>query len=225
MEHNHTGSHEETEGFVNLPTPTIWPFILAFGISLAITGLVTHWVITLLGICLIVPAVVGWFSQVLPHEQHEPVAVSTEVITLSSDRIASVHHAVAQGRREVEPLESYSVWVGVKGGLAGGVAMTIPAGIFGLVQYHSPWYAINLLAAGGFVSWATESDAFPCPVPYAGPACRIGNSYLYFRAGGASLRGDAAHVPQKANHNLRLYRTVSLDWNSLYVARRAQPDP
>jgi hypothetical protein len=160
MEHNHTGSHGETEGFVNLPTPTIWPFILAFGISLAITGLVTHWVITLLGICLILPAVVGWFCQVLPHEQHEPVAVSTEVITLSSDRIASVRHPVAQGRREVEPLEGYSVWVGVKGGLAGGVAMTIPAGIFGLIQYHSPWYAINLLAAGGFVSWATESDAF-----------------------------------------------------------------
>ena len=160
MEHNHTGNHGETEGFVNLPTPTIWPFILAFGISLAMAGLVTHWVITLLGVCLILPAVVGWFSQVLPHEQHEPVAVSTEVVKISSDRIASVHHPVAQGRREVEPLEGYSVWVGVKGGLAGGVAMTIPAGIFGLIQYHSPWYAINLLAAGGFVSWATESDAF-----------------------------------------------------------------
>lgn len=160
MGHNDTGSHGETEGFVNLPTPTIWPFILALGISLALTGLVTHWVITLLGICLIVPAVVGWFSQVLPHELHEPVAISTEVVTISSHRIASVHHPVAQGRREVEPLENFSVWVGVKGGLAGGVAMTIPAGIFGLVQYHSPWYAINLLAAGGFVSWATESDAF-----------------------------------------------------------------
>jgi hypothetical protein len=160
MAHNHTGSHEETEGFVSLPTPTIWPLILAFGISLAIAGLMTHWVITLLGICLIVPAAVGWFAQVIPHEKHEPVAVSTEVITISTNRVASVHHAVAQGRREVEPLENYSIWVGVKGGLAGGVAMTIPAGIFGILQYHSPWYAINLLAAGGFVSWATESDAF-----------------------------------------------------------------
>ena len=160
MGHNHTGNHGETEGFVNLPTPTIWPFILALGISLAITGLVTHWVITVLGICLILPAVVGWFCQVLPHEQHEPVAVSTEVVTISSDRIASVHHLVAQGRREVQPLENYSIWIGVKGGLAGGVAMTIPAALFGLLQYHSLWYPINLLAAGGFVSWATESDAF-----------------------------------------------------------------
>jgi hypothetical protein len=160
MAHNDTSSHGEVEGFVNLPTPTIWPFVLAFGVSLAIAGLVTHWVITLLGICLILPAVVGWFCQVLPHEQHEPVAVSTELVTLSSDRIASVHHPIAQGRREVEPLEGYSIWVGVKGGLAGGVAMTIPATIFGLLQYHSLWFPINLLAAGGFVSWATESDAF-----------------------------------------------------------------
>jgi hypothetical protein len=160
MAHNPTGSHGETEGFVNLPTPTIWPMILALGISLAVAGLVTHWVITLLGICLIVPAVVGWFSQVIPHEHHEPVAVSTEIVTISSDRIASVHHHVAQGRREVQPLENYSTWVGVKGGLAGGLAMTIPAAIFGLLKYHSVWFPINLLAAGGFVNWATESDAF-----------------------------------------------------------------
>src|SRR5271165_699747 len=127
MGDNHSGGHEATEGFVNLPTPTIWPMILALGISLSIAGLVTHWVITLLGVCLTLRSVVGWFSQVLPHEQHEPVAVATEVVTISSDRICSVHHPVAQGRREVQPLESYSVWVGVKGGLAGGVAMTIPA--------------------------------------------------------------------------------------------------
>lgn len=160
MGDSHSGGHEATEGFVNLPTPTIWPMILALGISLSIAGLVTHWVITLLGVCLTLRSVVGWFSQVLPHEQHEPVAVSTEVVTISSDRICSVHHPVAQGRREVQPLESYSIWVGVKGGLAGGVAMTIPAAIFGLLEYHSLWYPINLLAAGGFVSWATESDAF-----------------------------------------------------------------
>src|SRR5271170_4991823 len=137
---SHTSEHD---GFVQLPTPTIWPLILALGISLAITGLVTHWVISLLGVCLILPAVVGWFCQVLPHEQHEPVAVSTEVVIISSDRIASSHHTIAQGRREVEPLEGYSPLVGIKGGIAGGIAMTVPATIFGLIQYHSPWFAIN----------------------------------------------------------------------------------
>ena len=38
--------------------------------------------------------------------------------------------------------------------------MIVPAAIFGLIRYHSVWYAANLLAAGGFVSWAGESDAF-----------------------------------------------------------------
>src|SRR5271170_872884 len=158
--HDLTSHASEHEGFVLLPTPTIWPMVLALGISLAITGLMTHWVITLLGVFMIVPAVVGWFVQIFPHELHEPVAVSTEVVTLSSDRIASAHHTIRQQRREIQPLESYSPLVGIKGGIAGGIAMTIPATIFGLLQYHSIWYPINLLAAGGFISWAGKSDAF-----------------------------------------------------------------
>jgi len=160
MGHNDSGGHGEIDGFVQLPTPTIWPMVLALGISLAVAGLVTHWVITLLGVCLIVPSAVGWFSQVLPHEHHAPVPVSTEVVTVSTERVPSVRRASAQGRREVHPLDSYSPLVGIKGGIAGGVAMTIPAAIFGILQYHSVWYPINLLAAGGFVSWASESDAF-----------------------------------------------------------------
>jgi hypothetical protein len=154
-------SHKvEQDGFVQLPTPTIWPMVLALGISLAITGMVTHWVITLLGVCMVLPSAVGWFFQIFPHEQHEPVAVSTEIVILSSDRIASAHHTINQHRREILPLESYNAFVGVKGGIAGGIAMTVPATLFGWLQYHSLWYPINLLAAGGFVSWATESDAF-----------------------------------------------------------------
>ena len=38
--------------------------------------------------------------------------------------------------------------------------MTVPAAAFSLLRYHSIWYATNLLAAGGFVSWAGASDAF-----------------------------------------------------------------
>jgi hypothetical protein len=38
--------------------------------------------------------------------------------------------------------------------------MTVPAVLFGLIKYGSIWYPMNLLAAGGFTSWAHESDAF-----------------------------------------------------------------
>jgi hypothetical protein len=36
----------------------------------------------------------------------------------------------------------------------------VPAALYGLIRYHSIWYAVNLLAAGGFVSWAGESNEF-----------------------------------------------------------------
>jgi hypothetical protein len=38
--------------------------------------------------------------------------------------------------------------------------MIVPATIFSQLKYHSLWYAMNLLAAGGFQSWAGQSDAF-----------------------------------------------------------------
>jgi hypothetical protein len=58
------------------------------------------------------------------------------------------------------PVETFSIAAGIKGGIAGGIAMVVPATIFSLLKYHSLWYAVNLLAAGGFVSWAGESNAF-----------------------------------------------------------------
>ncbi len=158
---DHVSGHAQAdEGFVLLPTPTIWPMVLALGIALAVTGMVTHWIITALGVFLALMSTVGWFRQIFPHEWHEPVAVSTEIVSIASSRVVSSRRAEKQPRRKVQPIESYNVLVGVKGGIAGGLAMTLPASLFGLLKYHSIWYPINLLAAGGFVSWASESDAF-----------------------------------------------------------------
>ena len=55
---------------VDLPSPTAMPLVLALGISLLLTGLVTNVFVGLLGLLLAVRACVGWFFQVLPHEQH-----------------------------------------------------------------------------------------------------------------------------------------------------------
>jgi hypothetical protein len=62
--------------------------------------------------------------------------------------------------RKILPIESFQITSGLKGGIAGGIAMTIPAALFGLIRFHSIWYAANLLAAGGFTSWAGASNAF-----------------------------------------------------------------
>jgi hypothetical protein len=152
--------YTQPTGTVQLPAPTAWPMVLALGISLMLAGMVTHWVISLLGLVMALPAIVGWFLQVLPQEHHVIVPVHADVLEIKSTRETLAYLPIDERHRKLLPLETFSVMSGVKGGIAGGLAMIVPAALFGLIKYHSVWYAANLLAAGGFVSWAGQSDAF-----------------------------------------------------------------
>jgi hypothetical protein len=147
-------------GEIHLPAPTVWPMVMALGITLLITGMVTHWVISALGLVLALRGAWGWAFQVFPHEQHVAVPVQAEVIEIASTRASRERLPAGETHRKMLPVETFSITAGIKGGIAGGFAMTVPAGIFSVVRYHSFWYAANLLAAGGFVSWAGKSDAF-----------------------------------------------------------------
>ena len=153
-------NHASLVDTVVLPTPTAWPMVLALGLALLITGMVTHWVISLLGLILTLRSIVGWFFEVLPHEHHISVPVQAGVITISSTRTTREQVPLAANHRKLLPIETFSVTAGIKGGIVGGIAMIVPAALFGLIRYHSVWYAVNLLAAGGFIHWAGESDAF-----------------------------------------------------------------
>jgi hypothetical protein len=162
MEHDATtkaGRHAAVPDDVLLPVPTAWPMVLALGVTLLITGMVTHWVISLLGAVLMVRAAIGWFFDVLPHERHVAVPVEPDIDRFVSPRSAHAPIPIATTHRKLLPVETFSITAGIKGGLAGGVAMIVPATIFSLIRYHSVWYAVNLLAAGGFVSWAGQSNA------------------------------------------------------------------
>ncbi len=155
-----TGSkHLETD-VVDLPSPTVYPMVLALGISLICAGMVTSVVIGLLGLVLTLWGSVGWFFQVLPHEQHVKVAVQTEMVRVVSSRTVAERLPTSEMHRKILPIETFHITTGIKGGIAGGLAMIVPATLFSLLKYHSIWYAMNLLAAGGFVSWAGASDAF-----------------------------------------------------------------
>jgi hypothetical protein len=137
--------------------------VLGLGITLCIAGLLTSMTITVLGLVLALMAGVGWFRNVLPHEKHEAVpvkvAVKAAVEEILAPPLPSLQARVTL-HREIKPLVTFSFIAGIEGGLAGGAAMAIPATIFSLVKFHSLWYAMNLLAAGGFVGWANASDAF-----------------------------------------------------------------
>lgn len=152
--------HSQEEHGLQLPSPTVWPMVLALGIALVLSGMVTNGIVSILGGLLAICAAVGWFRQVLPHEAHEAVEVSTEEVRVFSSRTLAPRLATDATSRKILPVETFQITTGIKGGIAGGIAMAVPAAIFGELKYHSIWYAMNLLAAGGFVSWAGASNAF-----------------------------------------------------------------
>lgn len=155
-EHEHGAHHE---GTIHLPAPTHWPIIMAFGTTLILAGVVTSGYISILGLVLTLLGIIGWFKGVLPHEQHEFIPVVTEDIIIRSTRTSVERLQVEESRRPAMPVESYPVLSGIKGGIAGGFAMIIPALAYGLIREHSIWYPINLLGGAGIASWTDTSTA------------------------------------------------------------------
>ena len=143
---------------LELPAPTAWPIVLAFGITLLFAGLVTSVSISVLGAVLSVAGAVGWFLEVLPHEAHESVPIFREMpAVVTARRRVNRFEIASESPRAWLPLEIYPVSAGIKGGLAGSVAMAFCAMLYGLVSQRSVWYPINLLAAGFFPNAVTAS--------------------------------------------------------------------
>jgi hypothetical protein len=133
---------------IDMPAPTAWPLVLASGCTFIFAGLVTDASISFLGGALALAGSVGWFREVFPHEHERPVLVGPEVYRVTTERpiVDRVPVAPAQVRAWL-PVHTYPVSAGVKGGLAGSVAMAAVACVYGLVNAGSIWYPINLLAA------------------------------------------------------------------------------
>ncbi len=143
---------------VELPAPTAWPMALAFGLALVFAGMATSGYVSVLGALLALAALVGWFSQVLPHEAHEAAVVEDVVPVVATARPLVERLALAPDvQRAWLPLETYPISAGIKGGLAGSVAMALLAILYGLLSRHGPWYPINLLSAGFFPESMTSN--------------------------------------------------------------------
>jgi hypothetical protein len=136
---------------IALPAPTVWPMVVALGVTLGFAGLVTHLVVSVVGVVLALVGGVGWWRCVLPEAQVEyvpvvqapsgppPVAVPTrgvERFSFGDDR-----------HRLRVPVEVQPLSAGVRGGLVGGLAMALCAALYGIVVQRSVWYPLNLLAA------------------------------------------------------------------------------
>ena len=153
-EEKKSGSHTET---VRLPAPTAWPIAMAFGVTLGVLGIVTNLGISLLGIVLAIASAVGWFREVLPHEAHEDIPVVLEDVVIETTRREVERVVVDEHHREYFPVETYPALSGIRGGIAGGIAMIPPALLYGYLSHHSIWWPVNLLGGAGVTQWSNPS--------------------------------------------------------------------
>ena len=136
---------------IDLPAPTAWPVVVAFGVTLVFAGLVTSPAVSLLGLFTAAIGMVGWFRDVFPHQAHVAVrVVEAPPLAFTKPREVARVDVAPESQRAWLPREIYPVSAGVKGGLAGSVAMAAVAMLYGVVSGTSIWYPINLLAAGFF---------------------------------------------------------------------------
>ena len=157
--HNPPAHHagEVHHGTVHLPSPTAWPILLALGFTLCFAALVTSMGLLWLGGFLVVIASIGWFRDVLPHEAHVDIPVDTTVVEFepAPERVARIE--INETHRAQLPLQTFTFASGIKGGIAGGIAMVIPAELYGIIRFHSVWYVVNLLGGAGVGTWTNPT--------------------------------------------------------------------
>jgi len=133
---------------IEVPASTAWPIVLAFGFTLLFAGLLTSVSVSALGLVLSVAGCLGWFHEVFPHEHEQTVPVVFEEHLITTKRRVVERVSIAPELLRVWlPLKTYPISAGIKGGVAGAVAMAVLACTYGVFKAGSIWYPINLLAA------------------------------------------------------------------------------
>ncbi len=144
---------------ITMPAPTAWPMVLAAGIALVLSGLVTNAYVGIAGGILILFAAVGWWREVLPRERHQevPLERASDAVTYATSRRVQRLRLGQEGHRVRIPAEIKPYSSGIKGGLVGAAAMAGVAVLFGVISQGSIWYPINLLAGAALPGLATAS--------------------------------------------------------------------
>ena len=136
---------------IEVPASTAWPLVLALGVMLICAGLLTDVSVTVLGAVFAVAGCAGWFREVLPRAHEAVVAIVPDDVAVVTERRVVDRLAVAPDQlRAWLPLHTHPISAGLKGGLAGGVAMAVLACVYGVLKAGSIWNPINLLAASAY---------------------------------------------------------------------------
>ena len=161
IHHGEAGERTQ-ENSIQLPAPTFWPIVFSFGVTLLAAGVVTQWVVSVVGFILALRGAFGWWKDVIPHEHHEEVPIDPKhrPAPILVEMRSVVRMKLGEGQhRERIPTEVHPYSAGIVGGLAGGAVMAGLACLYGLIAEHSIWYPINLLAGAVIPSMGSETVA------------------------------------------------------------------
>jgi len=151
---------QKSEDMIEVPAPTPWPLVTAFGLTLIFAGVVTSLGVSFVGLVVLMGGAVGWFRNVFPVPQEELVRVYRPPIGAVVTRsIRTVDHLEpgAEGHRVNIPEMVPPYSAGLLGGVVGGIGMAIIACLYGLLAHGSIWYPVNLLAAAAMPSLTNAS--------------------------------------------------------------------
>src|SRR5579863_9144270 len=108
-----SSANTSSPAHVSLPKPSVWPLLLALGVTLAAGGLVSARMLSIVGAVLAFAGIIGWVLQVLPDDRHEDVPVLSKAVAIpqSNRKVARIAAAQAPHRARL-PLEIYPISAG-----------------------------------------------------------------------------------------------------------------
>jgi hypothetical protein len=135
---------------LTMPRATIAPLTLALGLAMLAVGVITSLAFLIVGAVIIIGGLSLWIASLLPGRGHvhEPHVASISRPVTILGRPSTVEHLRSgmPGYRLRLPTEVHPISAGVRGGIAGGMVMPLPALAYGLLSGHGIWYPVNLLA-------------------------------------------------------------------------------
>jgi hypothetical protein len=135
---------------LEMPEPTIAPLALSLGLAMLAVGVITSFAFLIVGAVIVTAGLGLWIASLLPGRGHvhEPRISPALRPSIVLARPSTVDHLRAgmPGYRLRLPIKVHPISAGVRGGIAGGIVMPVPALAYGLLSGHGIWYPVNLLA-------------------------------------------------------------------------------
>src|SRR5947209_7339706 len=132
--------HEHGHGTGEMPRPAAAPLVMSLGMALFAAGVAFGLAFFVTGVAVFVVGLGLWSGQLLPGRGHvhEPLAepaLRPREVTATTGTVAHLKEGMP-GYRFRLPLEVHPVSAGVKGGVAGGLLMLLPALAWGVLSGH-----------------------------------------------------------------------------------------